>query len=51
VTPNRKPFTQGQRAAGLAKVITSPENPLTARVMVNRVWLGHFGVRSRSYTE
>jgi hypothetical protein len=27
----------------LARWIGSPANPLTARVMVNRVWLGHFG--------
>src|SRR5690606_28027288 len=27
----------------LAEWITSPENPLTARVMVNRIWQGHFG--------
>lgn len=27
----------------LAKWITDPENPLTARVMVNRIWQGHFG--------
>jgi hypothetical protein len=27
----------------LAQWITDPENPLTARVMVNRVWLWHFG--------
>ncbi|MEO7143499.1 MAG: DUF1549 and DUF1553 domain-containing protein, partial [Bryobacteraceae bacterium] len=27
----------------LAKWITDPENPLTARVMVNRIWEGHFG--------
>ena len=27
----------------LAKWITSPENPLTARVMVNRIWQHHFG--------
>ncbi len=26
-----------------AKWLTSPENPLTARVMVNRVWRWHFG--------
>ena len=27
----------------LAKWLTSPENPLTARVMVNRIWEYHFG--------
>jgi uncharacterized protein DUF1553/uncharacterized protein DUF1549/cytochrome c len=27
----------------LAEWISSPDNPLTARVMVNRVWLHHFG--------
>ncbi|HYO80373.1 MAG TPA: PSD1 and planctomycete cytochrome C domain-containing protein [Bryobacteraceae bacterium] len=27
----------------LANWITDPKNPLTARVMVNRVWLWHFG--------
>ena len=27
----------------LAKWITDPENPLTARVMVNRIWQNHFG--------
>lgn len=27
----------------LAKWIVAPENPLTARVMVNRIWLHHFG--------
>ena len=40
---NRRPFTQGSGRLELAKAITSPDNPLTARVMVNRVWLGHFG--------
>jgi len=34
--------TTGRRAA-LAKWITDPGNPLTARVMVNRVWQYHFG--------
>lgn len=40
----------GRRLA-LAKWIASPSNPLTARVMVNRVWQHHFGrgiVRSSS---
>ena len=32
----------GRRAA-LAKWITSPDNPLAARVIVNRVWAWHFG--------
>jgi mono/diheme cytochrome c family protein len=32
----------GRRAA-LAAWIASPENPLTARTFVNRVWLWHFG--------
>jgi hypothetical protein len=32
----------GRRLA-LADWIASPQNPLTARVMVNRIWLWHFG--------
>ena len=28
---------------GLANIIASPENPLTSRVMVNRIWLHLFG--------
>ena len=32
-----------QRRAILAKWITSPTNPQTARVLVNRVWAWHFG--------
>ncbi len=42
--------TSGRRTV-LANWITSPENPLTARVMVNRIWQHHFGrglVRSTS---
>jgi len=32
-----------QRRKALAEWIASPENPLTARVMVNRIWQYHFG--------
>jgi hypothetical protein len=31
------------RRVALAKWMTHPKNPLTARVMVNRIWHGHFG--------
>jgi hypothetical protein len=39
----RTPFKDGSGRLELAKAITSSDNPLTARVMVNRVWIGHFG--------
>jgi hypothetical protein len=32
-----------QRRSALANWIASPNNPLTARVMVNRIWQHHFG--------
>ncbi len=39
-----KPDTdEGQRRLALAKWITSDDNPLTARVLANRVWQYHFG--------
>jgi hypothetical protein len=40
---NRKPFTQGSGRLELARAIADKANPLTARVMVNRMWLHHFG--------
>ncbi len=41
--PQRKPFSHGSGRLELAQAIASPQNPLTARVAVNRVWLHHFG--------
>lgn len=37
-------FKSGSGRLELARQIASADNPLTARVMVNRVWLHHFGV-------
>ena len=37
------PFTEGSGRLELAQAIASKTNPLTARVMVNRVWMHHFG--------
>jgi len=39
----RVPFASGSGRLELARAIASPENPLTARVLVNRVWGWHFG--------
>lgn len=42
-TGEPKPFSQGSGRLELAEAIADPENPLTARVMANRIWLNHFG--------
>ncbi len=38
-----KPDSASSPRAQLANWIASPENPLTARIIVNRVWQHHFG--------
>jgi mono/diheme cytochrome c family protein len=35
---------EGARRIALAKWLTAPEHPLTARVLANRIWQYHFGV-------
>lgn len=39
----REPFKNGSGRLEIAQAIASPDNPLTARVIVNRVWAHHFG--------
>jgi mono/diheme cytochrome c family protein len=45
--PTIPPAPEGARTTGrrtvLANWIASPENPMTARVYINRLWQGHFG--------
>ncbi|MFN7992496.1 MAG: PSD1 and planctomycete cytochrome C domain-containing protein [Bryobacteraceae bacterium] len=41
--PARTNFSHGSGRLELAEAITDPRNPLTARVMVNRIWQHHFG--------
>ena len=41
--PDRTPFVHGSGRLELAQAIVAPDNPLTARVWANRVWMHHFG--------
>lgn len=41
--PKRIDFTNGSGRLQLAHAVVDKNNPLTARVMVNRIWLHHFG--------
>ena len=51
IAPPPEPVQSTGRRSALAGWLASPDNPLTARVMVNRIWHYHFGrgiVRSTS---
>src|SRR6185369_5337269 len=41
--PIRPAFTNGSGRLELAHAIVNKNNPITPRVMVNRIWLHHFG--------
>lgn len=41
--PNRSDYVSTGRRRALAEAIASKDNPLTARVMINRIWGWHFG--------
>ncbi len=41
--PDRTDYVTSGRRRALAEWIASPENPLTSRVIVNRLWYWHFG--------
>ena len=41
--PERKPFSKGSGRLELAQAIIDAKNPLTPRVLVNRIWQNHFG--------
>ena len=39
----QSPFTKGSGRLELAQQLVAPDNPLVARVIVNRLWHHHFG--------